>query len=92
MYVCICMLIKEKNQKQPGKRQWASSRKEQSIQQHPNFRRNIVIKALARGLTVKKPLPSLDLNDWVKELGIKKLEEYSQEIIFQKLLERKNVE
>ena len=56
--------IKKQKQKKTGKRQWASSRKEQSIQQHPDFRRNIV--------RVDKPLSSLDLNDWVKELGIKK--------------------
>ena len=74
----------KKNKKQKtGKRQWAS-RKEQSIQQHPNFKRSIVAverstamksrlsKARARGLRVEKPLSSLDLNDWVKELGIKK--------------------
>ena len=75
---------KKTKTKKTGKRQWASSRKEQSIQQHPDFRRNIVAaerpaamksrlrKARARGLAVEKPLSSLDLNDWVKELGIKK--------------------
>ena len=63
-----------KKQKKTGKRQWASSRKEQSIQQHPNFRRNIVSRSAPRDkvAAVEKPLSSLDLNDWVKELGIKK--------------------
>ena len=72
------------NLKKTGKRQWASSRKGQPIQQHSDFRRNIVAaerpaamksrlrKARARGLAVEKPLSSRDLNDWVKELGIKK--------------------
>ena len=55
---------KKTKTKKTSKRQWASSRKEQSIQQHPDFRRNIV--------RFDKPLSSLDLNDWVKELGIKK--------------------
>ena len=61
-----------KKKKKTGKRQWASSRKEQSIQQRSDFRRNILRKARARGLAIEKPLSRLDLNDWVKELGIKK--------------------
>ena len=63
---------KKTKTKKTGKRQWASSRKEQSIQQHSDFRRNILSKARARGLAIEKFLSSLDLINWVKELGIKK--------------------
>ena len=41
---------------------------EQPIQQHSDFRRNILSKVSG----VEKPLSSLDLNDWVEKLGIKK--------------------
>ena len=41
---------------------------EQPIQQHSDFRRNI----LSKGSGVEKPLSSLDLNAWVEKLGIKK--------------------
>ena len=68
------------------KRRRSSSREKQPIQQYSSFRGHI----LKQG--VEKPLSSLDLNDWVKELGIKNLKEYSQEIISQKELEKKNVE
>ena len=62
----------KKKKKKIGKRQLASSRKEQYIQKRSDFRRNILSKARARGLAVEKPLSRLDLNDWVKEFGIKK--------------------
>ena len=64
----------KKTKQKTGKRQWASSRKGQPIQQHSDFRRNIVRRSTPRDkvLRVEKPLSSLDLNDWVKELGRKK--------------------
>ena len=60
---------KSNKKKKTGKTQWAS------IQQHPNFRCNIVSRSAPRDkvVAVEKPLSSLDLNDWIKELGIKKI-------------------
>ena len=79
------------------KKQGTSFWTKQSIQQYSNFRHNSVSKARAitlgrelsktrtKGLRdQEKPLSGLDLYDWVDELGIKYLEDYSQEIISKK--------
>ena len=68
------------------KRRRSSSREKQLIQQYSSFGGSI----LKQG--VEKPLSSLDLNDWVKELGIKKFKGVFSRGNLPKELEKKNVE